>query len=163
MPRASASGWKRPALALGALVLVGVVAATTLALALPRPTNDASGDDRADLAAPGTAPAPAGSMPPMSMSGGEEMSAESAVTYDQLPPATDHASVCLRGSVISLIAENSPVWLSEADCTARGGRVMPLAGDKMMHLWIGPGYTDAPIFAHDNPKLYNGFLPKRDT
>jgi hypothetical protein len=37
---------------------------------------------------------------------------------------------------------------------------MPLANDKMMHRWIGPGYTDAPIFAHDNAKLYNGFNPR---
>jgi hypothetical protein len=37
---------------------------------------------------------------------------------------------------------------------------MPLANDKMIRLWIGPGYTDAPIFAHDNPELYDRFNPQ---
>jgi hypothetical protein len=67
--------------------------------------------------------------------------------------------VGVRG-VVSLAEEDSPVWLSESDCTARGGTVMPLANVKMIHLWIGPGYTDAPIFAHDNPELYDGFNPQ---
>ena len=74
-----------------------------------------------------------------------------------------HKSVCIHGSgIVSLSEDDSPVWLSESECTAKGGRVMPLANDKMMHLWIGPGYTDAPIFAHDNPKLFTSFNPKRD-
>lgn len=62
---------------------------------------------------------------------------------------------------ITLTEENSKFWYSESECTAAGGRLMPLAGDKMIHVWIGPGYTDAPIFAHDNPKLANGYYPKR--
>ena len=64
--------------------------------------------------------------------------------------------------MISLTEENSEFWYSEKECTAAGGRLLPLAGDKMIHLWIGPGYTDAPIFAHDNPKLIDGYYPKRD-
>lgn len=73
-----------------------------------------------------------------------------------------HSTVCMKDAKITLTEENSKLWYSESECTAAGGRVMPLAGDKMMHLWIGPGYTDAPLFAHDNPKLYNGYYPKRD-
>jgi hypothetical protein len=75
-----------------------------------------------------------------------------------------HTSVCLQGgTVISLSEDDSPVWLSESDCTVRGGRVLPLGSDLMMHLWIGPGYMDGtPIFAHDNPKLYDGYNPQRD-
>ena len=75
-----------------------------------------------------------------------------------------HGSVCLKGmKVVSLTEDNSKVWLSASDCTTRGGRVMPIPGDLMIHVWIGPGYFKAaPIFAHDNPKLYDGFLPQRD-
>ncbi len=53
--------------------------------------------------------------------------------------------------------------ISESECTAAGRRVMPLAAARMIHMWIGPGYTDAPIFAHDNPELYDGYCPKRST
>jgi hypothetical protein len=75
-----------------------------------------------------------------------------------------HGSVCLKGgTVVSLTEDDSDVWLSASECTARGGRVMPIPGDLMIHVWIGPGYFEAaPIFAHDNPKLYDGFLPQRD-
>jgi hypothetical protein len=74
-----------------------------------------------------------------------------------------HTSVCLEGgTVVSLSEERSPVWLSESESTARGGRVLPLANDNMMHLWIGPGYMNGPIFAHDDAKLLDGFSPKRD-
>jgi hypothetical protein len=76
-----------------------------------------------------------------------------------------HTSVCLaQGTVVSLIEEGSPVWLSEGDCKARGGNVLPLAGgDEMMHLWIGPGYIDTgPIMSHDHPLLLDGYHPKRD-
>jgi len=38
---------------------------------------------------------------------------------------------------------------------------MKLAADTMIHVWIGPGCTGAPIFAHDNPKLFDGYYPKR--
>jgi hypothetical protein len=38
---------------------------------------------------------------------------------------------------------------------------MPLAADRMIHVWIGPGYTGAPIFAHDNPMIFDGYYPKR--
>lgn len=74
-----------------------------------------------------------------------------------------HSSVCLKGgTVVSLSEENSAIWLSETDCTTRGGRILPLARANMLHLWIGPEYMDAPIFAHDHPKLLNGFDPQRD-
>ena len=74
-----------------------------------------------------------------------------------------HKSVCsVGGSIVSLSEENSQVWYSESECVAAGGGVMPIAADKMIHVWIGPGYMGAPIFAHDNPKLYDGYNPKRD-
>jgi hypothetical protein len=74
-----------------------------------------------------------------------------------------HKSVCIKVGVVSLIDDNSRVWLSAKECTARGGHVLPIPGDLMIHVWIGPGYfKKAPIFAHDNPKLFDGFLPKRD-
>ena len=74
-----------------------------------------------------------------------------------------HKSVCIQGgSINSLSEDNSPVWLSESECVARGGSVRPLSNDLMIHVWIGPGYRGAPIFAHDNPKLYDGYNPKRD-
>jgi hypothetical protein len=64
---------------------------------------------------------------------------------------------------VSLTEDNSDVWLSESECTDRGGRVQPIPGDLMIHVWIGPGYLNtAPIFAHDHPELYDGFLPQRD-
>ena len=60
-------------------------------------------------------------------------------------------------------ALRSYFWLSASECVARGGRVMPIPGDLMIHVWIGPGYFKAaPIFAHDKPKLFDGFLPQRD-
>jgi hypothetical protein len=73
-----------------------------------------------------------------------------------------HESVCRQGgSIISLSEEDSPVWLSESECQARGGQVFPLSNAEMMHLWIGPDYIDgAPIFAHDHPELFDGFNPK---
>ena len=74
-----------------------------------------------------------------------------------------HPTACFKGgAVVSLTEDDSDVWLSESDCTARGGSVQPIPGDLMLHVWIGPGYRDAPIFAHDNPKLYDGFKPQRD-
>ena len=75
-----------------------------------------------------------------------------------------HPTVCSKGgTIVSLTDDNSDVWLSESECTARGGRVQPIPGDLMIHVWIGPGYLNtAPIFAHDHPKLYDGFLPQRD-
>ena len=75
-----------------------------------------------------------------------------------------HKSVCLQGgTVVSLSEEGSDRWLSESECSAAGGRVLPLASDLMMHLWIGPDYIDgAPIFAHDHPKLFDGYTPKHD-
>jgi hypothetical protein len=76
----------------------------------------------------------------------------------------NHESVCLSGgTVVSLTEEGSDRWLSESECSAAGGRVLPLASDQMMHLWIGPDYINgAPIFAHDHPKLFNGYYPKHD-
>lgn len=73
-----------------------------------------------------------------------------------------HGSVCIKDGKISLTEERSRFWYSETECTANGGRVMPIAADRMIHLWIGPGYTDAPIFAHDNPEIYDGYYPKQD-
>lgn len=76
-----------------------------------------------------------------------------------------HRSVCMEGlGQLSLTEEDSPVWYSESECTASGGRVMPLDNDQMMHLWIGPDYIDdAPVFAHDHPDLYGGYRPKNPT
>ena len=75
-----------------------------------------------------------------------------------------HASVCSRGGgIVSLSDDNSEVWYSESECVAAGGRVMPIAADNMIHVWIGPEYIDeAPIFAHDHPQLFDGYNPKRD-
>ena len=72
-----------------------------------------------------------------------------------------HESVCMKDGKISLTEEDSRYWYSELECNANGGRVMPIAADRMMHLWIGPGYTDAPIFAHDNSAIYDGYYPKQ--
>jgi hypothetical protein len=73
-----------------------------------------------------------------------------------------HPSVCIDGEGrITLTEKYSPFRYSESQCVAHGGRVMKLAADKMLHVWIGPGYTNAPIFAHDNPKLYGGYYPKQ--
>lgn len=72
-----------------------------------------------------------------------------------------HRSVCIGQDGVTLTEDNSPFWFSESECTASGRRVLPIAADKMIHLWIGSGYTDAPILAHDNPKLYDGYYPKR--
>lgn len=75
-----------------------------------------------------------------------------------------HTSVCIQGgTVTSLSEENSPVWLSETECRAAGGQVLPIGNAEMVHLWIGPDYIEgAPIFAHDHPALLDGFDPKRD-
>jgi hypothetical protein len=73
-----------------------------------------------------------------------------------------HKTVCIDNQGrITLTEKNSYVWYSDAECRAHGFRVMPLAADKMIHMWIGPGYTNAPIFAHDNPKLFDGYYPKK--
>jgi hypothetical protein len=75
-----------------------------------------------------------------------------------------HSAVCLIGGVVSsLIEENSDVWLSESDCLGRGGRLLPLGADQMMHLWIGPDYINSgPIMSHDHPLLLDGYDPQRD-
>jgi hypothetical protein len=75
-----------------------------------------------------------------------------------------HTSVCFKGgTVVSLNELDSPIWYSEPECLAAGGTVIPLASDQMLHVWVGPDYIgEAPIFAHDHPKLYNGYDPKRD-
>ena len=73
-----------------------------------------------------------------------------------------HKSVCIDSQHrITLTEPDSWRWYSESECRAHGGLVMPLAADKMIHVWIGSGYTNAPIFAHDNPRLYDGYYPKR--
>lgn len=76
----------------------------------------------------------------------------------------EHDAACVaNGITVSLIEESSPIWLSESECRARGGRVQGTAGNWMLHVWIGPDYIDyAPIFAHDHPMLYDGYVPKRD-
>ncbi|MEX2031792.1 MAG: hypothetical protein WEA81_02885 [Dehalococcoidia bacterium] len=75
-----------------------------------------------------------------------------------------HTSVCAHGgTIMSLSEEDFSVWLSERECSAIGGRVIPLDNDQMMHLWIGPEYIDdVAIFAHDHPKLFDGYKPRRD-
>ena len=72
----------------------------------------------------------------------------------------EHESVCLNEGKVTLTEEGSKYWYSETECRAAGGRILPIGGDLMIHLWIGPGYTDAPIFAHDNPEMYDGYYPK---
>lgn len=75
-----------------------------------------------------------------------------------------HPSVCYRGGgIVSLTDDNSDGWYSESECVAAGGQVRPLVADYMMHLWIGPGYRAGAIFAHDNPKLFDSYDPKRDS
>jgi hypothetical protein len=73
-----------------------------------------------------------------------------------------HPSICIdnRGR-ITLTEPDSPFWYSEGECRAHGFKVLKLPGDKMLHVWIGPGYTDVPIFGHDNRWLYDGYSPKR--
>ncbi len=73
-----------------------------------------------------------------------------------------HTSVCIQGgTVTSLSEDNSPVWMSEAECRADGGQVLPIGAAEMLHVWIGPDYIDgAPIFAHDHPALLGGYNPK---
>ena len=75
-----------------------------------------------------------------------------------------HTSVCIQGGTITSLSEDgSPVWLSETECRAVGGQVLPIGNADMVHLWIGPDYIDgAPIFAHDHPALLDGYDPKRD-
>ena len=75
----------------------------------------------------------------------------------------EHESVCMSDGKITLTEEGSKYWYSESECRAVGGRILPIAGDLMIHLWIGPGYTDAPIFAHDNPEIYDGYYPKHQS
>src|SRR5262249_25118279 len=75
-----------------------------------------------------------------------------------------HKSVCIgAGGLITLTDVDSPYWYSESQCRAHGFKVLPLPGDKMLHLWIGPDYLKVPIFGHDNRYLYNGYYPKRST
>jgi hypothetical protein len=75
-----------------------------------------------------------------------------------------HPSACIDSKGrITLTEKGSRLWYSESQCIAHGGRVMKLVADEMIHVWIGTGYTDAPIFAHDNPKLYDGYYPKQST
>jgi hypothetical protein len=72
-----------------------------------------------------------------------------------------HPSVCIDNKRrVTLTELGSRFWYSESQCRAAGFHVLKIAADNMIHVWIGPGYTDAPIFAHDNPKLYDGYYPK---
>jgi len=52
----------------------------------------------------------------------------------------------------------------EAECTTTYDHLPPAGkaeeGHVRIRLWIGPGYTDAPVLAHDNPEFYDGFTPK---
>jgi hypothetical protein len=75
----------------------------------------------------------------------------------------EHPSVCMAPGGITLTEDDSDYWYSEDECVESGGRVMPIAGDWMVHVWIGPEYDDAPIFAHDHPDLYDGYYPKRES
>jgi hypothetical protein len=72
-----------------------------------------------------------------------------------------HPSLCVEDGRMSLTEDDSPHWYSESECTAAGATLMPVAADRMIHVWIGPGYDDGPIFAHDSPELYDGYYPKR--
>jgi len=72
-----------------------------------------------------------------------------------------HSAVCFAQGLVISEGENegSPINLGDAECKRRGGIMFPISSLSMIHLWIGPCYTDAPIFAHDNPKLYDGYQP----
>ena len=74
----------------------------------------------------------------------------------------EHEKVCFMGAnIVSVIEDDSDLWYSEDECRFAGGRLLSLKNDQMVHVWIGPDYIDnAPIFAHDHPKLYNGYHPK---
>ena len=76
-----------------------------------------------------------------------------------------HSAVCFAAGLVISEGENegSPINLGDAECKRRHGIMFPIANLSMIHLWIGPGYTGAPIFAHDNPKLYDGYQPGPNT
>ncbi len=77
-----------------------------------------------------------------------------------------HSSVCFvasEGVVISEgDAEGSPINLSHAGCVRNKGVMFPISNLTMMHLWIGTGYMNGPLFAHDNAKLLDGYRPNEN-
>lgn len=68
-----------------------------------------------------------------------------------------HSGVCFRGIVIAEVDghEGSKFSMSSEQCREAGGLVFPIGNLTMLHVWVGKGYEGAPVFAHDNPKLYH--------
>ena len=76
-----------------------------------------------------------------------------------------HDSVCFAGGLVISEgnAEGSPINLSPEGCKKKQGIMFPIANLTMMHLWIGDGYMgNYALFAHDHPKLLNGYQPSKD-
>ena len=77
-----------------------------------------------------------------------------------------HSSICFVIKDFLVIsegdAEGSPINLSQAGCKRNGGTLFPISNLTMMHLWIGDGYMDGPLFSHDNSHLLNGYRPNEN-
>ena len=73
-----------------------------------------------------------------------------------------HYGVCFDLKTFLVIAEvdgheGSAISMSPAECEAQGATVFPIENLYMIHVWVAPDYIeDAPVFAHDHPKLYDG-------
>ncbi len=73
-----------------------------------------------------------------------------------------HYGVCFDTKKFIVIGEvdghdGSKINMTSAECTAAGAVVYPIKDLYMIHVWVAPGYIeDAPVFAHDHPKLANG-------
>jgi hypothetical protein len=73
-----------------------------------------------------------------------------------------HYGVCFDTKTFLVIAEvdgheGSTISMTPEQCTAEGATVFPIEDLHMIHVWVAPDYIDdAPVFAHDHPKLYDG-------
>ena len=73
-----------------------------------------------------------------------------------------HYGVCFDTQRLLVIAEvdgheGSTISMTAEQCTAEGAQVFPIENLYMIHVWVAPDYIDdAPVFAHDHPKLYDG-------
>ena len=73
-----------------------------------------------------------------------------------------HYGVCFDTTKFLVIAEvdgheGSTISMTPEQCIAEGAQVFPIENLYMIHVWVAPDYIeDAPVFAHDHPKLYDG-------
>jgi hypothetical protein len=73
-----------------------------------------------------------------------------------------HYGVCFDMKTFLVIAEvdgheGSKISMTKEQCEAKGATAFPIADLYMIHVWVAPDYIeDAPVFAHDHPKLYDG-------